>query len=245
MKTPEQKDRPGELEYKLVSKPYQVKAAGGEGSIEGYGAVFNDPHPTSSWMLDDDWTDVIAPGAFSEALAEHAARGTKPVMLYMHDRGNVAGVWSGAVQDQNGLKLNGQISPNAKVDNGAGIYELCKMGGLSGLSIGFRVLRCELDEETEIRTIQSVTLPEVSIVDVPGGPSARITDVKARDPKNLRFLERLLRDAGVSRTEAKKMLSALRDAEVDDDDEEQRDADPTVDEELAARIRAVAVAVHP
>lgn len=240
----ELKDSRGELERKLVSKPYSVKAAGGDGSIEGYGAVFNDPHPTSSWMLDDDWDDVIAPGAFTEALAEHAARGTKPVMLYMHQRGNVPGVWSSASEDSNGLKLGGMLSMNAKAPSGAGLYELTKMGAISGLSIGFQVVKCQLDEDTRVRTIQGVTLPEVSIVDVPGGPSARITDVKTRDPKNLRFLEQLLRDAGVSRKEAKTMLSALRDAEVDDDDAEQRDADPNVDESLAEEIRGFAESLN-
>jgi HK97 family phage prohead protease len=235
------KNKPGELEYKLVSRPYQMKAAGGEGSIEGYGAVFNDPHPTSSWWLDDDWQDVIAPGAFTETLADHAARGTKPVMLYMHQRGNVPGAWSSFAQDMNGLKVSGQISPNAKTPSGAGVYELAKMGAISGLSIGFNVLRCELDEETKVRTLTGLDLNELSIVDVPAGPSARITDVKVS--KNPRFLEQLLRDAGVSRREAKVMLSALRDAEADDEDDDQRDADHELDPKIAKSFREGAEAL--
>lgn len=231
------------IEYKLVSsKPYGgVKASGDTGSIEGYGAVFSDPHPTSSWMLDWDWQDTIAPGAFDDTLAEHKARGTKPVMLFMHERGNIPGAWNSMAPDSIGLKVDGMVSQNAKVPNGAGLYELAKMGGLSGLSIGFSVTKCELDEEEKIRTITGIVLNEVSLVDIPGGPSARITDVKARDPKNRRFLEQLLRDAGVSRREAKAMLSALRDAETDVDDE-QRDADHLDEEpsELASAVSDLA-----
>lgn len=226
----ELKDHAGELEYKLVSKPYSVKTAAGDGAIEGYGAVFNDPHPTSSWMLDDDWEDVIAPGAFTRTLAKATARGVKPVMLYMHERGNVPGAWTAAAEDTNGLALKGQVSPNAKNPSGAGLYELLKMGAISGLSIGFRVVKCQLDEDSRLRTIQDVDLSEISIVDVPGGPSARITDVKAHDP---RTLEHALRNAGLSRKEAKAVLaeglSALRDAEADDDGDEQRDADQRID----------------
>lgn len=249
----ELKDDSRRLEHKLVSKPYSVKAvsgAGGEGMIEGYGAVFNDPHPTSSWSLDDDWMDVIAPGTFDRTLAETKARGTLPMMLWMHQRGNVPGAWRSVVEDKSGLMLQGQVSLNAKTPSQVGVYELLKMGAVSGLSIGFQTIKCQLDEETKVRTIQDVELTEVSIVDMPGGPSARVTDVKSH-PKNIQFLETVLRDAGLSRKEAKAVLAkgfaALRDA-VANDDSDQRDADQDVDldESLADRIRAVtATILHP
>lgn len=217
-------------EQKRLPKPFQVQVTDERGTFEGHGAVFGHPHPTSSWMLDWDWQDVIAPGAFARTLADHQKLGTKPVMLYMHQRGNVIGAYSTVEEDKDGLKVAGQVALSAKVPAGATIYELMKMGGITGLSIGFRVVKAELDEDEKLRTIIEVELAEVSVVDIPGGPSARISDVKSGGPRLKQALEDALRDAGLSRREAKALLAggfhALRDAAADDDELEQRDADP-------------------
>ena len=47
----------------------QIKAAGDDGSIEGYGSVFG---------VLDNWADVIEQGAFAASLAAHKAAGTMP-----------------------------------------------------------------------------------------------------------------------------------------------------------------------
>ncbi len=211
----------GRLELKRVGKPFSVAASGAEGSFEGYGAVFNVLHDTSSWMLGPEWQDRILPGAFTKTLAEHKKNGTRPLMFTMHQRGNVPGAWRTTVEDKDGLFCSGEVSPRAISDSGVPLYELMKMGAINGLSIGFCVTKCALDEELMIRDIVEVELAEVSIVDIPGGPTARITDVKAgRDPHSIQFLETVLRDAGLSRKEAKALLAdgftALRDAAAND-----------------------------
>ncbi len=219
----EVKESGGRLELMRAAKPFAVKAspdAAAEGQIDGYGAIFNDPHPTSSWALDYDWQDSISPGAFSKTLAEHKSRGTTPLMLYMHERGNIPGAWRSITEDKTGLAVTGQVSKSAVSPSGVPTYELLKMGALNGLSIGFCVTKAMLDEETKVRTILELELGEVSIVDIPGGPSARITDVKAGNPRDIQFLETVLRDAGLSRKEAKAVLAegfnALRDAAAND-----------------------------
>lgn len=242
----------GRLEQKRLAKPFSVQTTGDEGQIEGHGAVFNDPHPTSSWALDFDWNDVIAPGAFAATLAEHAKRGTTPLMLYMHERGNIPGAWRSISEDKDGLKLVGNVSKAAISPSGVPTYELLKMGAMNGLSIGFRVRKAELDEEAKTRTILDVELAEISLVDIPGGPNARITDVKSGDPHNIQFLETILRDAGLSRKEAKAVLakgfSALRDAEPNDEPT-QRDAGRggggTDAKSLAAQVRAFTQTIRP
>lgn len=218
----------GRLELKRVGKPFLVGATGTEGSFEGYGAVFNVLHDTSSWMLGQEWQDRILPGAFTKSLAEHKTRGTRPLMFTMHQRGNVPGAWRTVAEDKDGLFCAGEVSPRAISDSGVPLYELMKMGAINGLSIGFCVTKCALDEELMIRDIVEVELAEVSIVDIPGGPTARITDVKAGNPRSIQFLETVLRDAGLSRKEAKSLLAdgftALRDAGANDEPT-QRDAD--------------------
>lgn len=227
-------------EQKRVSKPMAVTLTDGVGTFEGYGAVFDVEHPTSSWALDLDWKDVIRPGAFKKTLAEHKKNGTRPNMLLMHEWGNVIGVWQSCEEDKDGLLTKGAVSMNAKMPNGAGVHELMKMGGLTGESIGFRVTKHVLNQELKLREILEVKLREVSIVDDPGGPTARITDVKSVT-KNPQFIERLLRDAGFSRKEAKALLaeglSALRDVEADDDPETESSGSRKAIDDMVSSIR--------
>jgi hypothetical protein len=173
-----------------------------------------------------------------------------PVMLYMHERGNVIGKWSELVEDGDGLKSVGQVAKAAKNPAGVPIYDLLKMGAINGLSIGFRVKKHSLDEEQKLREILEVELGEVSVVDIPGGPSARVTDVKSSDVKNPKFLERVLRDAGLSRVEAKALIAeglpALRDVAADPE-KKQRDADSkpvqSVDSDLVSSMKELAASI--
>lgn len=246
MKIERKQDATGAVEQKRLAKPFNVKSVDDVGLIEGHGAVFDDVHTTSSWVLGPEWKDVVRPGAFSKSLAEHKKMGVTPLMLYMHERGNVVGAWREVSEDGDGLKLKGQVALSAKAPSGVGVHELLKMGAINGLSIGFKVKKHSLDQEKKLRELHEVELAEVSIVDVPGIPTARITDVKNRDPK---FLETVLRDAGLSRKEAKALLaeglSALRDAEAGTE-VDPRDADGGgASSELAALIREYASKFKP
>jgi HK97 family phage prohead protease len=249
----ESTDSSGRLEQKRVGKPFVVAPTGAEGSFEGYGAVFNVLHDTSSWMLGPEWQDRILPGAFTVSLAEHKKNGTRPLMFTMHERGNVPGAWRDVHEDKDGLFCAGEVSPRAISDSGVPLYELMKMGAINGLSIGFCVTKCQLDEELMVRDIIEVELAEVSIVDIPGGPTARITDVKSRDPRNIQFLETVLRDAGLSRKEAKAVLAegftALRDAAANDEppqrDAGKPDGSTKNSESIADVIRSFTKSIRP
>lgn len=219
-------DQVQEFEEKRLGRPFKVTAADDTGTFQGHGAVFNELHGTSSWRLPPDWQDRIMPGAFGPTLERHAARGTLPPMLYMHQRGNVVGAWREMAEDKDGLAVKGQVALSAKAPSGAGLYELLKLGALNAMSIGFRPTRVELDEKAKIRTLYEVELGELSLVDVPGIPSARVTDVKL----SIRSLEETLHALGLSRAEAKALLAngykgiAQRDAGAVQDERAQRDA---------------------
>jgi HK97 family phage prohead protease len=232
-----------------VARPFAVKTTDDKGSFEGLGAVFNDVHPTSSWALSPEWKDRILPGAFDRTISEHAKAGTLPAMLYMHERGNVVGAWRDIKEGGGGLQVKGVVAEGAKAPSGETLYNLMKMGALNAMSIGFSVRKHALDQEKKIREIQDLDLSEISIVDVPGIQRARMTDVKSlRDPT---YLERVLRDAGLSRKEAKALLadgfSALRDVAADDGsvlrDAGSNDEDGT--NEVLARLKKLALVIHP
>jgi HK97 family phage prohead protease len=227
-----------EREEKLA-RPFAVKTTGETGSFEGLGAVFNDAHPTSSWALSPEWKDRVLPGAFAKNIAEHTKAGTLPAMLYMHERGNVVGAWRSLEEGKDGLRVTGQVAEGARSPSGETLYNLMKIGALNALSIGFRVRKQALDQDKKVRDILDVEVSEISIVDVPGIHRARVTDVKSLDPHHL---ERVLRDAGLSRKEAKALLAeglrALRDAAADDEDE-------ALSPDFLERLKGLARVIHP
>lgn len=214
-------NREAAFEVKRLAAPFALeKLAAGEleGKIKGEGMVFDLPHPTSSWRLPPDWQDVVRPGAFTDTLAAHEKNGTVPLMLYMHERGNIPGAWTSVKQTAKSLKLEGLVSKNAATPSGVPLLELLTMGAITGLSIGFAPTLVQLDEKKKIREIQAVELGEISIVDIPGAQRARVTDVK----RDKRSLEEILRTVGLSQREAKALIAAGFDAMISDDE-----SDPT------------------
>lgn len=171
-----------ELKLQPGSGLIQESIDAGQGSFEGLLATFGEPHPTSSKDLPSDWLDVIDRGAFTETLADHAAQGTMPLLLWMHVRGEVCGRWRELWEGAEGLYCRGEVYESARTPNSVFVRELLSTGGITGLSIGGYVLESELDEVNKIRRIKSVVLQEGSIVDVPALPHARVSDTKRRRP---------------------------------------------------------------
>jgi HK97 family phage prohead protease len=218
------------LEVKKAPSPDKVdgEAAEPAGSFDGYAALWDSPHQTSAWWLGPDWTDIVAKGAFSRTLSEHKKRGTTPAMLFQHDPDDPIGAWQGVQEDETGLSVDGQLC--IAVQEIKDLHELMKMGGVRGLSIGFAAMEFKLDEKKKERTLLDLELAEISVVTMAGEPSAMVTDVKGQDLSNVfRDFEKRLRDAGHSRSEAKRFIAAGREALG-----LQRDAD---DDELIAALK--------
>ena len=121
---PERKDAGGGREVRSFA--LQIKAAGDDGTVEGYGSVFG---------VRDNYDDVIAKGAFVQSLKDHKAAGTMPAMLWQHDADKPIGVWTEMVEDEKGLRIKGQLA--METVKGKEAHALLKMGALNGLSIGF------------------------------------------------------------------------------------------------------------
>lgn len=189
-------------EIKAVACSY--KALEADRTFEGYGSVFG---------VIDSYGDVVLPGAFADTIRKAEQQGRMPAMLWQHDPSQVIGVWRSMREDAHGLHVVGEL---ADTQLGREAYALLKMGALSGLSIGYSVSGEHYDRERDVRELTGIDLWETSLVTFPANTDARIAAVKDAKSGSYRGLERILREAGFSRSEAKAIatagMRALRDA---------------------------------
>lgn len=208
-KTPqrlERKEAAGSREVRSFA--LQIKAAGDDGTVEGYGSVFG---------VRDNYDDMISKGAFLSTLNDHKAAGTMPAMLWQHDADKPIGIWTEMIEDEKGLRIKGRLA--METVKGKEAHALLKMGAINGLSIGFMSKEWAYDRETEVRTLTAIDLWEVSLVTFPANEKARVTNVKSADelqaPKDA---EKALRDAGFSKSDATAFVSrVMRMGEVRSD----------------------------
>lgn len=193
----------------------------------GYGAAFGNV---------DSYGDVIDPGAFANTLHEAQKSGQFPSMLMQHggwgmgaDDMTPVGIWDKLSEDGNGLLSDGILAPTQR---GIEAYTLLSMKprpAITGLSIGYIpkkfTVRSKPDEPR--RRLHEVDLLEISLVTFPANGKARVTSVKsASGDFSERDFEQLMQDAGLSRKEARVVLSqgfrhlkAMQDAGSDELDE--------------------------
>ncbi len=154
--------------------------------------------------------DLVEPGAFANALAQPKAI----KMLWQHDARAPIGVWESVRETAAGLEVKGRLV--LEVQQARETLALLKAGAVDALSIGFSVQHggAEFDRERSLRRIKAVDLWEISVVTFPANPKARVARIKALDPgghtlPTEREFERLLmRDAGLSRSQARTVLTA-------------------------------------
>ena len=198
----------------------QIKASGEDGSVEGYGSVFG---------VRDNYDDVIVAGAFQASLAAHRAAGTMPAMLWQHDATEPIGIWTEIVEDAKGLRMKGMLALDTA--RGKEAYALLKMGALNGLSIGF--MSKKWSYEGDLRILAELDLWEVSMVTFPASEAARITSVKsAGEVSAPKDAERILRDAGFSKSDATALVSRVMRM-----GEERRDSANSTAKAMGAAIR--------
>lgn len=183
-------------------------------TVSGYGAVFGNV---------DSHGDVIEKGAFFETI-----KSRKPKMLWQHDPDQPVGVWDEMREDENGLFMSGRVS--RKASKGAEIAALLEMNAIEGLSIGYRTVGHKMDGDSRILT--KLDLWETSIVTFPSNELANVYHMKSAEVEK-RDLERVFKEMGFTRTEAKAMASGaferldgvLREAGVQCREDDQREAD--------------------
>lgn len=181
-----------------MALPLEVKSLE-ERQFTGYGSVFGNV---------DLGDDVVVKGAFRRTLAERKKSGQMPVMLWSHDPTRVAGKWLDMREDDRGLLVRGELAPTPLGDE---IHALMKMDAVSGMSIGFVIKEQDYDKEG-VRLIKEVDLWELSVCAMPMNPLARVQNVKTQTSASGEWVptpkefERILRDAGCSRSVAKQLI---------------------------------------
>jgi HK97 family phage prohead protease len=161
--------------------------------------------------------DLVEPGAFSGALARPATI----KMLWQHDARAPIGVWERVRETAAGLEVKGRLVLG--VQQARETLALLKAGAVDALSIGFSVRRggAEFDRERSLRRIKAVDLWEISVVTFPANPKALVARIKAAEhgtspggsqgahlPTEREFERLLMRDAGLSRSQARTVLSS-------------------------------------
>lgn len=130
--------------------------------VEGYASLFG---------VADEMHDVVRAGAFRASLA----RRSEPLpMLIEHARKSLAGHWTEAREDRRGLFVRGEIRDDAP---GAVRAKRALARGVDGLSIGFVPIVATRGGRG--RVLEEIELLEVSIVNLPMQPLARLSLVRS------------------------------------------------------------------
>lgn len=198
---------------------FEIKVADDTGHISGYGAAFGNV---------DLGFDLIEEGAFSDSINAFQKSGKYPPLLWQHDQAEPIGPITSLKEDKKGLVLEADLMMDLPTAQKA--HTLAQKKLVRGLSIGFLVPKGGSQwRDDGVRVLKTIDLKEVSLVTIPQNPLAEVTAVKtALESGELpapRILERILRDAGFSRRQAKAFLADgyaglnLRDAVDADEDE--------------------------
>ena len=216
----------------MLTTKLEVKQLEGR-EFEGHGSVFGNV---------DLGGDIVVPGAFKRSLAEHKKSSSLPGMFWMHDPSRVAGKWLDMGEDDRGLKVKGIL---ADTPLGNEIHTLLKMDAVSGLSIGYRTVDQDWDEDGN-RLIKEAELWEVSVVSLPMNPLAQVAHVKSQLSARGEYVptakefERILREAGCSRKVARDIvhLIPLQSEDVDPREADQPCAEAGLSDEEKEAIEA-------
>lgn len=205
------------LNKKRLDIPFEIKSISDSGAFTGYGSVFG---------VKDSYSDIVIKGAFTNSLNQWKEKGRLPALLWQHKMDEPIGYYTKMVEDENGLYLEGQLliddDPLAKR-----AHAHMRAKSLSGLSIGYVLNDYDYDKEKSAFILKDIDLWEVSVVTFPANDEARIDNVKSifesGDIPPPREIERVLRDVGLSRTQAKAFMSegyaALKQRDVSNSEE--------------------------
>jgi hypothetical protein len=203
----------------LFATEFEVKFLNESAVFEGYASVFDRV---------DSVKDRVQKGAFEKSLKRYVALQKMPPLLWQHEPETPIGAWRVIREDERGLFVRGELFVE-HIQKAREAYKLLKEGVLSGLSIGYRVVKAEIDQKDKTRFLREIDLLEISLVTFPAQDEARISAVKTQlqggqlpDPRSF---ELFLRDAGFSRKQAKEIIAcgykslSPRDAEDGGEDE--------------------------
>ena len=144
--------------HEIRTKQMELRAIGDGMTFEGYAAVFNSPSEPLPF------TEIVAPGAFARSLKSR----NRMMLLWNHDTSEpLASTRNGSlrmVEDATGLKVTATLPDTTR---GRDVAELVRTGVIDSMSFGFSVKKDSWSTDGQTRTLQDVTLYEVSLVSQP------------------------------------------------------------------------------
>jgi len=192
------------MDRKYFGCDLTVKAATDAGNITAYASVFN---------VVDKVGDVVMPGAFAKSLAKRKAAGENLPMFYNHDTTiPPIGHWNSWHEDSKGLLLDGQIYVENEIPRQ--VHSGLRGGALKRTSIGYSITDADIAQrgDSQVLELKELELWETSIVPFAANDFAEVQSVKASSVTleriktgeiTIREVEQFLRDAGLSRKQAK------------------------------------------
>lgn len=150
-------------------RAFELRAADGEMTVEGYAAIFESPAVLYSYD-GVDYREVIDREAFS------GAQMADVVMNYNHQGKPVARTKNGTLQlrvDSTGLQIRADLSGT---EEGRRLYEEIRGGYIDKMSFAFTVSEDSYDRDTHTRRILGIQrLYDVAAVDLPAYDATNIS----------------------------------------------------------------------
>jgi len=165
-------------EFKSFS--FKLDALNDAGEFSGYASTFGSV---------DLGGDIVEKGAYKKTLKE--SQGRIPILDH-HDPTRQIGWNVKAHEDERGLFVQGVLDLNISLARER--HSLMKMaqkiGGKTGLSIGFKTIKEEPDRKSpDIRRLKEIQLIEYSVVTFPMNPRAGVVSVKSKEQLISQFLK--------------------------------------------------------
>jgi HK97 family phage prohead protease len=135
------------VEYKHLK--FEIKALNDQGEFEGYAAVKGNV---------DSYGDIIDHGAFKRTIR---AKRQVPI-LFMHDPSRPVGLSSHMSEDDKGLYTRGKLDIEGN-ETARLVYSGLKAGYIDGLSIGFNVVKDDMNKRGN-RILKEIKLLEYSLI---------------------------------------------------------------------------------
>jgi len=199
--------------------------------FEGYASTFGNL---------DCYRDTVMPGAFKESIKLFNEGKKRIKVLWHHKLDEPIGVPVFLKEDKKGLFVRAKL-PKADTFVSKRVIPQLKVGSVDQMSIGY-----ELQDYTAVKgkagedgyyELNKINLMEFSPVSIPADTYAVITSLKSLDDFDTldeRTLEKSFREGiKLSRQNAKKLISYIKQAKQRDAEEaNRRDADTTIEEEI-------------
>jgi len=141
-----------------------------KGMFEGHASIFHIPD-------DGRPPDIMLPGAFAKTIMEWGPKGANRIKILALHRTDWLPIGRPLelAEDEQGLFFRGKVSDTSL---GRDVLTLMQDEVITEMSIGFDIIKYEIDKNVGVRRLQEVKLWEISPVTWAMHPNARIAAVK-------------------------------------------------------------------